>query len=217
MVSPPGAILRRGARGTDALVTLEAIVRRARLWLVSAVLLIGVAVATAVVEAPPGSKPLDVPYVPTPARIVATMLEMAALTPDDVLYDLGSGDGRIVIAAAARFGARGVGIDLHPKRIREAEENAREAGVSDLVEFVLGDLFDADLGPATVVTLYLLPEVNRRLRPKLLAELRPGARIVSHNYDLGDWPPERHQVLEISGTRHDLFLWTVPPGATPAP
>jgi SAM-dependent methyltransferase len=161
--------------------------------------------------APPAEeKALDAPYAPTPHRVVTAMLEMATVTRKDVLYDLGSGDGRIVIAAAKRFGALGIGIDLNPKRIREAEFNARAAGAADRVEFVLGDIFDADLSPATVVTIYLLPHVNRRLLPKLLTELKPGTRIVSHNYGLGDWEPERHQIIDIAGTKHDVYLWTVP-------
>jgi precorrin-6B methylase 2 len=173
--------------------------------------------ATAVAQAPLEDRPLDAPYAPTPERVVATMLEMAAVTRDDVLYDLGSGDGRIVIAAATRFGAAGVGIDLNPKRIRDAEVNARDAGATHLVDFVLGDIFDADLSPATVVTLYLLPDVNRRLLPKLLSELRPGTRIVSHNYGLGDWAPARHRTIDVRGTKHEVYLWIVPTPAGPAP
>ena len=175
-----------------------------------------VALALVVVAAAPAAaqtrddRPLDVPYAPTPESVVTAMLEMANVTPDDVLYDLGSGDGRIVISAATRFGALGVGIELNPKRIREAERNARDANASGRVEFLLGDIFEADISPATVVTLYLLPEINRRLLPKLLSELRPGTRIVSHNYDLGDWPPERHRTVDVAGTRHDVYLWVVP-------
>jgi len=186
--------------------------RRQRRFVASTFILIVLVTATAVAETPAPPR-LDVPYVPTHERIVAAMLEMASVTKDDVLYDLGSGDGRIVIAAARQFGARGVGIDLDPQRIREANDNAREAGVTDRVQFVLGDIFDADLRPATVVTMYLLQEVNLRMRPKLTRELRPGARIVSHNYDLGDWVPERKQTIEVSGTSHQVFRWTVPPRA----
>jgi precorrin-6B methylase 2 len=186
--------------------------RKQRRFVASTFILIVLVTATAVAETPAPPR-LDVPYVPTHERIVAAMLEMASVTKDDVLYDLGSGDGRIVIAAARQFGARGVGIDLDPQRIREANDNAREAGVTDRVQFVLGDIFDADLRPATVVTMYLLQEVNLRMRPKLTRELRPGARIVSHNYDLGDWVPERKQTIEVSGTSHQVFRWTVPPRA----
>jgi hypothetical protein len=168
------------------------------------------AAAPAAAQAPRHDRPLDVPYVPTPESVVTAMLEIANVKPDDVVYDLGSGDGRIVITAATRFGAFGVGIELNPKRIREAEGNARDVNASGRVEFLLGDIFEADIGPATVVTLYLLPDINRRLLPKLRSELRPGTRIVSHNYDLGDWPPERHRTVDVGGTRHDVYLWVVP-------
>jgi len=178
-------------------------------------------VALAIVPATvPGQQPTrtpDVHFVPTPMDVVDAMLAVARVTKDDRLYDLGSGDGRIVITAATRFGAAGVGIDLNPKRIRDAEVNARDAGASDLVDFVLGDIFDADLSPATVVTLYLLPDVNRRLLPKLLSELRPGTRIVSHNYGLGDWTPERHRTVDVRGTKHEVYLWVVPAQARPVP
>ena len=161
--------------------------------------------ATTAVRAP------DVPYVPTHRDVVAAMLAMARVGPDDVLYDLGSGDGRIVIAAAREFGTRGVGYDIDPVRIREANANARRAGVADRVTFVQGDIFTAAIEEATVVTLYLLPDVNLRLRPKLLAELRPGTRVVSHNYDMGDWAPQASRRIEIHGSDHFIYLWTIPP------
>ena len=147
----------------------------------------------------------DVVFVPTPHEVVDEMLRVAAVGPDDVLYDLGSGDGRIPISAAKRWGTRGVGIDIDPQRIREANQAAEEAGVTDKVEFIEGDLFEADLADATVITLYLLPDLNLRLRPTLL-ELRPGTRIVSHNYHMGDWEPERHSTV---GDAH-VYAWTVP-------
>jgi hypothetical protein len=153
---------------------------------------------------------LDVPYVPTPDEVVARMLTMAGVNNKDLLYDLGSGDGRIVITAARDYGARGIGYDLNPKRIQESNENARKAGVTNRVRFVLKDLFEADLTGATVVTLYLLPDVNLRLRPKLLSELRPGTRIVSHNYDMGDWQAEAVEELTVKGTKHYIYRWTVP-------
>jgi SAM-dependent methyltransferase len=150
---------------------------------------------------------LDVPYVPTRAQVVEEMLRMAAVKPGDVVYDLGCGDGRIVIMAVEKFGARGVGIDIDPKRIEEARANAARAGVADRAEFRLGNLFDADIRAATVVTLYLLPEVNLRLKPKLLRDLAPGTRVVSHDFSMGDdWPPER--TLRLKGDT--IFLWTVP-------
>ena len=138
-------------------------------------------------------KPLDrepeVPYVPTHEKIVAEMLKVAKVGKNDVLYDPGSGDGRIPITAAKRFGTRGVGVDIDPARVTVARANAVKAGVADKVTFMQQDLFETDITEATVVTLYLLPDVNLRLRPKLLADLKPGTRIVSHNYDMGDWKP----------------------------
>jgi ribosomal protein L11 methylase PrmA len=120
----------------------------------------------------------DVPFVPTPEVVVDKMLELAKVGPSDVVYDLGSGDGRIVITAAKQYGARGIGVDIDPDRVREARQNAKAAGVADRVQFKEGDLFNTDLSEATVVTLYLLPEVNMRLRPKLFRELKPGTRVV---------------------------------------
>lgn len=149
----------------------------------------------------------DVPFVPTPEAVVETMLELAKVGPADVVYDLGSGDGRIVIAAAQKHGARGVGIDIDPQRIKEARDNAREAGVADRVEFRRGDLFKANLSEATVVTLYLLSSVNMQLRPKLLRELKPGTRIVSHAFDMGDWKPVESR--KVAGTT--VHYWVVPP------
>lgn len=149
---------------------------------------------------------LDVPYVPTRGNVVEEMLRMADVKPGDVVYDLGCGDGRIVIMAAQRFGARGVGVDIDPKRIEEARANAEKAGVAGRTEFRLGDLFDADIREATVVTLYLLPEVNVRLKPKLQRELKPGTRIVSHDFSMGDdWPPER--TLRLASDT--LYFWTI--------
>jgi SAM-dependent methyltransferase len=151
-----------------------------------------------------------VPYEPTPPEVVRAMLDLADVRAGDVVYDLGCGDGRIVIEAAKR-GARGVGIDIDPERIREARANARAAGVLDRVELREGDLFDADVGAATAVMLFLWPHVNLRLRPKLLAELRPGTRVVSHSHDMGDWKPE--QTIEVGRAR--LYLWTIPARAAP--
>jgi SAM-dependent methyltransferase len=174
-----------------------------------AVLVLGAAAGAVGAQAPSPEKPLDVPYVPTKEPVLDRMLQMARVRPGDVLYDLGCGDGRIVIAAARRFGIRGVGIDIDPARIAEAQENARKAGVSDRVRFIQGDLFDADIRDATVVTLYLLPEVNLKLRPKLLSDLKPGTRIVSHNYDMGDWKPEQTAKLTVDGVEHVVYMWTV--------
>ncbi|MCL6640087.1 MAG: class I SAM-dependent methyltransferase [Candidatus Rokubacteria bacterium] len=139
------------------------------------------------------------------------MLDAAGVGAGDVVYDLGCGDGRIVIAAARDRGARGVGVDLDPERIAAARRNARRAGVADRVTFLVQDLFATDLAPATVVTLFLSPEVNRRLAPKLRRELRPGARVVSHAYDLGAWAPER--VIEVPVVpRRRVYLWRLPAG-----
>src|SRR5690606_741925 len=153
---------------------------------------------------------LDVPYVPTPAMIVDEMLEMAQVDGDDVLYDLGSGDGRIPISAAQRFGTRGVGIDLNPERVKEANEKAKQANVTDKVSFFEADLFEVDFSDATVITLYLFPEVNMKLRPKIL-QMKPGTRIVSHNYDMGDWKPQHTKKVKApNGTQHTIYLWRVP-------
>lgn len=152
---------------------------------------------------------LDVPYVPTPQPVVERMLEIAKVDRQDVVYDLGSGDGRLVITAAQKYGAKGVGIDINPRRIQEANANAKEVEVTDLVEFRQQDLFKADLSNATVVTLYLLPAINLKLRPKLLRELQPGTRIVSHAFGMGDWRPQK---VERVGGR-TIYYWVVPPKA----
>src|SRR5882724_4954717 len=153
---------------------------------------------------------LDVIFVAADLEIVNAMLTLASVTRDDVVYDLGCGDGRIVIAAAKEFGAHGVGVDLDPQRIREAQANAVRAGVADRVTFRVQDIFDTDIQPATVVTLFLSPELNARLRPKLTGQLRPGSRIVSHRYGIGDWVPERTVTLNVRETRNHVFLWRVP-------
>jgi len=148
---------------------------------------------------------LDVPYVPTPEPVVDAMLKVANVGKNDVLLDLGSGDGRIPITAAKRFGTRGFGVDIDPERIREANANAKKEGVTDLVQFAQQDLFKTDLTKATVITLYLLPRINLQLRPQLL-KLKPGTRIVSHAFDMGDWKPD--QVVSVNGT--NVYFWTVP-------
>jgi hypothetical protein len=156
-----------------------------------------------------------VPYVPTPQGVVDRMLEMAKVGPADYLVDLGSGDGRIVVTAAKKHGARGFGVDLNPDRIKEANDNARRAGVTDKVSFQQRNLFDADLSLATVITMYLLPRVNLELRPKLLA-LAPGTRIVSHDFDMGDWKADAETTMRDeskfggAGGESDIYLWIVP-------
>jgi len=142
------------------------------------------------------------------------MLRLAGVTRDDLVYDLGCGDGRIVIAAARHFGAGGFGVDLDPRRIAEAEAAARRAGVQDRVRFAVQDLFKTDLSRASVVALYLYPELNARLRPKLLAELRPGARVVAFQFGIPGWEPERTQQVHDRGDAHLIHLWRVPSRAT---
>ncbi len=152
---------------------------------------------------------LDVPFVPTPQVVVDRMLSMADVKEGELLYDLGSGDGRIVITAARKYGARGVGIDLDPQRIREARLNASKAGVDGRVKFVAGDLFKADLSEANVVTLYLLNSVNRDLRPQLWRQLKVGTRVVSHAFDMGqEWPPEKTE--HVAGST--IYFWTISEG-----
>ena len=170
--------------------------------------LIAVAAAAQASEREP-----DVNYIPTPQHVVDDMLRLVDLRKDDVLYDLGSGDGRIPITAAARYGTRAVGIDIDPVRIDEAEANARQRGVDRLVSFRQEDLFQADFSDATVITLYLFPDLNLKLRPRLLATLRPGTRIVSHRFDMGDWRPDK--TLTIGDTV--VYFWTIPQPTSPAP
>jgi SAM-dependent methyltransferase len=169
------------------------------------VLLVSGAPGFAAAQEAPKRAP-DVRYEPSSQEIALAMLRLAGVRSSDVVYDLGCGDGRIVIAAFKEFGARAVGIDIDPQRIKESVENARAAGVERQVTFRNEDLFEADFREATVVTLYLWPWVNLKLRPKLLAELRPGTRIVSHSHDMGDWPPEKEIVVE----GHRIYLWTIP-------
>jgi SAM-dependent methyltransferase len=179
-----------------------------------AMLILGVSLAAAQRGERKGQP--DVPYVPTTAEAVRAMLKLADVKKADIVYDLGCGDGRIVIAAAKTYGARGVGIDIDPDRIQEARENAKKAGVENLVRFEENDLFQANFREATVVTLFLLPSINLKLRPKLLQDLKPGTRVVSNTFDMGNWRPEKEQSLpgadddEIGSLSHKFFLWKIP-------
>jgi ribosomal protein L11 methylase PrmA len=148
----------------------------------------------------------DVIYVPTPEEVVEAMLQVAKVTKNDVVYDLGTGDGRIPVTAAKKYGARGVGIDIDPQRIKDANENVAKNNIGDRVKIIQGDLFETDISEATVVTLYLLPSLNQKLLPKLNKELKPGTRIVSHAFDMGDKKAE--QELDVNGRK--VYLWTIP-------
>jgi SAM-dependent methyltransferase len=152
---------------------------------------------------------VDIGFLPTPTEVVAPILELAQLTSADLLYDLGSGDGRILIAAAQHYGTHGVGIDSDPKRIQEARQNAEKAGVADLITFYQQDLYITDLSPATVVMLYLLPHLNMRLRPQLLSQLKPGSRIVSLDFDMGDWRPQQCIQVPTAEDVATLYRWTI--------
>jgi precorrin-6B methylase 2 len=185
-----------------------------KFWIIAAALLLGsgaicagsLAFQTAEPKAEAPARQPDVVFVPTPHEVVEAMLDLAEVRDGDVLYDLGSGDGRIPIAAAKRFKVQAVGIDIDPQRIREAEANAKAAGVTNEVSFRQEDLFQADFSEATVVTLYLLDSLNEKLRPKLLRELKPGTRIVSHVFRMGDWDPE--QTRDVSSSK--IYRWTIP-------
>ena len=172
-------------------------------------------VCASTLAAPAARAQDEVPFVVSPEPVTLAMLSIARVGPRDVVYDLGSGDGRIVITAARRFGARGLGVELSPQLVDRSRDNARRAGVADRAEFRVQDLFETDLSPATVITMYLLPEVNLQLRPKLLA-LKPGTRIVSHDWDLGDWKPDRTRVVDAPDKpvglekKSRVHLWTVP-------
>ncbi len=180
-------------------------VRPAALVLTFAVTLAASPIA-AVQQAP--ARPPDVPWVPTRDEVVDGMLKLAKVTSGDVVYDLGCGDGKILIAAARQYGARGVGVDIDPQRIKEANENAQKAGVADKVTFILGDIFDPaiKIGDATVVTLFLLPRLNILLRPRLWKELKPGTRVVSNSFDMGDWTPQTTQQFG----NFTVYFWTIP-------
>ena len=171
---------------------------------------VAVLAGSAVLAARPAAQapPSLAPYLPTPQEVVDRMLQMAAVTKADVVYDLGSGDGRLVITAAKRYGARGVGIDIDPALIAQSRASARKEGVEGLVEFRQQDALTVDLSPASVVTLYLLTRLNEKLKPKLLKDLKPGTRVVSHAFDMGDWKPEETASVGASS----VYLWRIPTG-----
>ncbi|NJK38660.1 MAG: class I SAM-dependent methyltransferase [Oscillatoriales cyanobacterium RM2_1_1] len=154
---------------------------------------------------------IDIGYIPTPLDAVQVALELAVVTDQDILYDLGCGDGRVVIAAAQQFGARGIGIDINPDQIWAAQQKAEAAQVGDRVKFYVENLFESDFTEATVMFLYLLPHLNLKLKPRLLAKLRPGTRIISRDFDMGEWEPEQKIHLPDSEEPCTLYRWTVPP------
>jgi len=185
-------------------------------WTLVALLMFTIAVSSGLMlaqpQAPAGQlRAPDVVYVPTPQEVVDAMLELAQVKSTDVIYDLGSGDGRIPITAAQKYGARGVGIDINPERTKEANDNLKKANVGDKVKFLTADLFETNISEATVITLYLLPTLNEKLRPKLFRELKPGTRVVSHAFSMGDaWPPEK--TLDVNG--RNVYFWTIPANAS---
>ena len=188
-----------------------------RVWrrFLGSYILVTMLAAVAFAQGTPAPRRPDVPFVPTTEAAVDAMLKLATVTKTDTVYDLGCGDGRIVIAAAKTYGAHAVGIDIDPVRIKEAKENAKKAGVEALVRFEENDLFKADFHEATVVTLFLLPTVNLKLRPKLLAELKAGTRVVSNTFDMGDWKAQKEFTVENGDDEEfylskKLFLWTIP-------
>lgn len=180
---------------------------------VLAVASLGLDASTACAQAP--ARAPDVPYEPTPPKVMAEMLRLARVRGTDVVYDLGCGDGRIVIAAVKQSGARGVCVDIDPRRIAESRRNAEAAGVADRITFRTEDLFATRIEDATVVMLFLWPEINLRLRPRLLQELRPGTRIVSHWHDMGDWKPQKSVQVLASGRERPVYFWTIPAHSEP--
>jgi len=179
--------------------------------IVAAISVAGIACAQEPAPAPPALRAPDVRYEPSAIDVVQVMLRLAKVKAGDVVYDLGCGDGRIVITAAREFGAHGLCVDIDPQRIAESRENARQAGVADRIRFLNQDLLTTDIGDATVVMLFLSPALNLRVRPKLLRELKPGSRIVSHWHDMGDWKPQEIVRVQSGGYEHPVYLWAVPP------
>lgn len=188
---------------------------KAKHWPATIAFVLAIAVAAGGCEQRPASgqgttRVPDVPFEPTPQAIVVEMLQLAQVGANDVVYDLGCGDGRIVITAVKQFGARGVCVDIDPQRIRESHANAENAGVAQRITFLNQDLFDTDIRDATVVTLFLWPSVNLKLRPKLWGDLKPGTRVVSYIHDMGDWNPQEARTVDSPRGPRKLFLWIVP-------
>ncbi len=181
-------------------------------WITSQLSWLGIGSEMRVAQAQDGgleSKKI-VPYVPTPQEAVERMLELAQVKKGDVVYDLGSGDGRIVITAAKKYGVKAVGFEIDPERIKESRENIRKEGVGNLVEIREQDIRTVDLSPASVLTMYLLPEVNLMLRPNIWKQMKPGSRVVSHDFDMGDWKPLKTESMkDRSGWDHTLYFWRV--------
>ncbi|MBM3796668.1 MAG: class I SAM-dependent methyltransferase [Acidobacteria bacterium] len=193
---------------------LRSLAASAGLWLAAASVPASLPAQQAKSAAPAKLRDPDVPYVPTTPEAVEAMLKLADIKKTDVLYDLGCGDGRIVVTAAKLHGVRGVGIDIDPQRIGEANENAKRSGVDHLVTFKLGDLFEADFREASVVTLFLLPRINIKLKPRLLEQLKPGTRIVSNTFDMGEWKAQKESTVDSedfdTGLSRKFLLWTIP-------
>jgi SAM-dependent methyltransferase len=195
-------------------IAIPKIGNRGRRTILSAIVAVGsvagISCAQQPALGPPPPRAPDVRYEPTPPDVVQVMLRVANVKPGDVVYDLGCGDGRIVITAVRQFDAGGVCVDIDPQRIAESRENARAAGVTDRIRFLNQDLFLTDVDEATVVMLFLSPELNLKVRPKLLRELKPGARIVSHWHDMGDWKPQETVRVQSGGWERPVYLWTIP-------
>jgi SAM-dependent methyltransferase len=187
--------------------------RVARRW--GALVVCVAALAAAAAGCQPMLRAPDVPYEPTPQHVVTEMLSIAKVGANDVVYDLGCGDGRIVITAVKQFGARGVCVDIDPQRIQESRANADKAGVAERITFLTQDLFETDIHDATVVTLFLWPSVNLKLRPALWRDLRPGTRVVSYVHDMGDWIPQEVRTVQSGSGTRKLYLWVIPAGGKP--
>lgn len=203
-----------GPRPYDSGVLRKRTYMTSKRWLAILVGAFAIAAAGGCQQAPTpartASRAPDVPFEPTPHHVVAEMLKLAQVGANDLVYDLGCGDGRIVIAAVKQFGARGVCVDIDPQRVIESRANAQHAGVAERIRFLNQDLFETEIGDATVVTLFLWPDINLKLRPKLLRELRPGTRVVSYIHSMGDWPAQDSRNVEGARGPRKVFVWVIP-------